>query len=196
MPGGRDGGAESTICGRAAANRTMLAKGSGREHHPRGQFHREGDSWTTAGPIVRWPRRHRVRGADADRRRSSREAPPKPNDSTAKIVKFVTDKNDQLRWAGFVGVLASIVLLGWLGAVWRLLRRAEGGVVRLAVGAALGAAMAAALQRRRRAGEQSRIVGVAEHRARALPGSSTCCSAPSVPPAASGWRCSWARRPP
>ena len=72
-------------------------------------------------------------------------SPPKPNDSAAKIVKFVTDKNDQLRWAGFVGVLASIVLLGWLGAVWRLLRRAEGGVVRLAVGAALGAAMAAAL---------------------------------------------------
>jgi hypothetical protein len=71
-------------------------------------------------------------------------SPPKPNDSAAKIVKFVNDNNDQLRWSGFVGALGSIVLLAWLGAVWRLLRRAEGGV-RLAVGAALGAAMAAAL---------------------------------------------------
>ena len=126
----------------------MLAKGSeAAQHHPREAVVAlgEGDSWTTAG-----------------RDRSLALAgivfvvliliagflpgsPPKPNDSAAKIVKFVTDKNDQLRWAGFVGVLASIVLLGWLGAVWRLLRRAEGGVVRLAVGAALGAAMAAAL---------------------------------------------------
>jgi hypothetical protein len=72
-------------------------------------------------------------------------SPPKPNDSAAKIVKFVTDKNDQLRWAGFVGALASIVLLGWLGAVWRMLRGAEGGAPRMAVGAALGAGMAAAL---------------------------------------------------
>jgi hypothetical protein len=72
-------------------------------------------------------------------------SPPKPSDSAAKIAKYVVDKSDQLRWAGFVGALGSIVLLGWLGAVWRLLRRAEGGVPRMAVGAALGAAMAAAL---------------------------------------------------
>jgi len=72
-------------------------------------------------------------------------SPPKPSDSAGKVVKFVVDEGDQLRWAGFVGVLASIVLLAWLGAVWRLLRRAEGGVPRLAVAAALGAAMAAAL---------------------------------------------------
>ena len=72
-------------------------------------------------------------------------SPPKTTDSAAKIAKFVTDQNDELRWAGFVGVLGSIVLLLWLGAVWRLLRRAEGGVPRMAVGAALGAGMAAAL---------------------------------------------------
>jgi hypothetical protein len=71
--------------------------------------------------------------------------PPKPDDSAAKIVKFVVDKNDQLRWAGFVGLLAAIVLLGWLGAVWRTMRRAEGGTPMLAVGAALGAGLAAAL---------------------------------------------------
>jgi hypothetical protein len=72
-------------------------------------------------------------------------SPPKPDDSAAKIVRFVVDKGDELRWAGFVGALGAIVLLGWLGAVWRLMRRAEGGAPRLAVGAALGAALAAAL---------------------------------------------------
>jgi hypothetical protein len=72
-------------------------------------------------------------------------SPPKPDDSAAKIVKFVADNNDQLRWAGFVGALGAIVLLGWLGAVWRTMRRAEGGVPLLAVGAALGAVFAAAL---------------------------------------------------
>jgi hypothetical protein len=72
-------------------------------------------------------------------------SPPKPDDSAAKIAKFVVDNNDQLRWAGFVGLLAAIVLLGWLGAVWRTMRRAEGGTPMLAVGAALGAGLAAAL---------------------------------------------------
>jgi hypothetical protein len=72
-------------------------------------------------------------------------SPPKPSDSAEKIAKFVVDKNDQLRWAGFVGLLAAIVLLGWLGAVWRTLRRAEGGTPMLAVGTALGAGLAAAL---------------------------------------------------
>jgi hypothetical protein len=72
-------------------------------------------------------------------------SPPKPEDSAAKIAKFVVDKGDELRWSGFVGTLGAIVLLAWLGAVWRLMRRAEGGVPRLAVGAALGAGFAAAL---------------------------------------------------
>ena len=72
-------------------------------------------------------------------------SPPKPDDPTAKVVKFVVDKNDQLRWAAFVGLLAALVLLGWLGAVWRTMRRAEGGTPLLAVGAALGAVLAAAL---------------------------------------------------
>jgi hypothetical protein len=72
-------------------------------------------------------------------------SPPKTSDSAAKIAKFVTDKNDELRWAGFVGALGSIVLLGWMGAVWRLLRRAEGASPRLTVAAVLGAGLAAAL---------------------------------------------------
>jgi hypothetical protein len=72
-------------------------------------------------------------------------SPPNPDDSAAKIGKFLVDNNDQIRWAGFVGVLGSIVILGWVGAVWRLMRRADGGTPLLAVGAAIGAAMAAAL---------------------------------------------------
>ena len=72
-------------------------------------------------------------------------SPPKPDDSAGKIVKFVADNGDQLRWAGFVGTLAAIVLLAWLGAIWRTMRVAEGGVPLLAVGAALGAVLAAAV---------------------------------------------------
>jgi hypothetical protein len=72
-------------------------------------------------------------------------SPPKPDDPAGKIVKFIVDENDQLRWAAFVGLLAALVLLGWLGAVWRTMRRAEGGTPLLAVSAALGAVLAAAL---------------------------------------------------
>jgi hypothetical protein len=72
-------------------------------------------------------------------------SPPKTSDSAAKITKFVVDNGDQLRWAAFVGALASIVVLLWLGAVWRVMRGAEGGSPRFAVVAALGTAMAAAL---------------------------------------------------
>ena len=58
------------------------------------------------------------------------------------------DNGDAIRWAGYVGVLAAVGLFWWLGAVWRMLRRAEGGTPRLAVAAVAGAvfgAMAAAL---------------------------------------------------
>ena len=72
-------------------------------------------------------------------------SPPNPDDSAAKITKFVVEKSDEIRWAGFIGTLGAIVLLAWLGAVWRMMRRAEGGAPRLAVGAALGAGFAAAL---------------------------------------------------
>ena len=64
--------------------------------------------------------RHRVRGAARVIAALLPGSPPKPDDSAAKIAKFVVDKGDEIRWAGFIGVLGSIVLLGWLGAVWRL----------------------------------------------------------------------------
>ncbi len=70
---------------------------------------------------------------------------PKPDDSAAKIAKFLVDKVDEIRWAGFIGALGSIVLLGWLGAVWRLMRRAEGGEPMFAVVAAGGAVFAIAV---------------------------------------------------
>lgn len=70
---------------------------------------------------------------------------PKPDDPVGKIAKFLVDKGDEIRWAGFVGALGSIVLLGWLGAVWRLMRRTEGGEPMFAVAAAGGAVFALAL---------------------------------------------------
>jgi hypothetical protein len=70
---------------------------------------------------------------------------PKPDDPVGKISKFLVDKGDEIRWAGFIGALGSIVLLGWLGAVWRLLRRTEGGEPMFAVVAAAGAVFATAV---------------------------------------------------
>jgi hypothetical protein len=70
---------------------------------------------------------------------------PKPDDSAAKIAKFLVDKLDEIRWAGFIGALGSIVLLGWVGAVWRLIRRAEGGEPMFAVMATGGAVFAIAV---------------------------------------------------
>jgi hypothetical protein len=70
---------------------------------------------------------------------------PKPDDPVGKIAKFLVDKGDEIRWAGFIGALGSIVLLGWLGAVWRLLRRTEGGEPMFAVVAAGGAVFATAV---------------------------------------------------
>jgi hypothetical protein len=72
-------------------------------------------------------------------------SPPKPHDSAVEIAKFLVDKQDQIRWAGFIGALGSIVLLGWVGAVWRLLRRAEGDVPMFAVAATGGAVFALAV---------------------------------------------------
>ena len=71
-------------------------------------------------------------------------SPPKPSDSPTKIVEFVADNGDALRWAAYIGGLAVIPLFWWLGSVWRLMRQGEGGSPRLAV-AALGGAVFASV---------------------------------------------------
>jgi hypothetical protein len=71
--------------------------------------------------------------------------PAKTSATTPEIARYVTDKSDELRWAAFVGGLAVIALLWWLGSVWRLLRRAEGGTPRLTIVAVGGALVASVL---------------------------------------------------
>lgn len=74
-------------------------------------------------------------------------SPPKTTDSAAKITEFLADKQAELRWSAYLGGLAFLAVLWWAGAVWRLLRRAEGGAPRLAVltvgGLVFGSVMAA-----------------------------------------------------
>ncbi len=72
-------------------------------------------------------------------------SPPKTSDSATKIAKFVGDNGDALRWASFLGAIGTIGLFWFLGSVWRVLRRAEGGNPRLAVMAVLGATFAAVM---------------------------------------------------
>ena len=63
---------------------------------------------------------------------------PKPSDSQAKIAKFLYDNSKELRWSASIGAAALVLLFWWVGAVWRMLRRAEGGTPRLAVVALAG----------------------------------------------------------
>ena len=74
-------------------------------------------------------------------------SPPKTTDSAAKIARFFTDHGDAIRWSAYLGGLGTITALWWSGAVWRLLRRAEGGIPRLAVVALGGIVFAAAISR-------------------------------------------------
>ena len=71
--------------------------------------------------------------------------PPNTSDSPAKIAKYIADNRDAIRWAAFVGAIGTIALFWFLGAVWRILRRAEGGAPRLAVVAVTGAVFAASM---------------------------------------------------
>jgi hypothetical protein len=72
-------------------------------------------------------------------------SPPKPSDTPAKIAHFIADKGKEVRWAAFLGGLAVLALFWFAGAVWRFLRRAEGGNPRLTVVAILGASFAAVM---------------------------------------------------
>ena len=71
--------------------------------------------------------------------------PPKTGDSARKIADFITNNGDEIRWAATTGGLAVIALFWWLGSVWRLMRRGEGGSPRLTVVAFAGAVFAAVM---------------------------------------------------
>ena len=72
-------------------------------------------------------------------------SPPMTDDPPSEIVRFVVDKGDEIRWAGYLGALAMIPFFWFLASLWRLLRRGEGGTPRLTVMATLGGAFAAIL---------------------------------------------------
>jgi len=72
-------------------------------------------------------------------------SPPTTNDPASDMVKFVADKGDELRLAGYLGALALIPFAWFLASLWRLLRRAEGGAPRLTVMAIVGGAFAAVI---------------------------------------------------
>jgi hypothetical protein len=72
-------------------------------------------------------------------------SPPKTSDSADKIAKFITDNDDSIRWAAYLGGLAVIALFWWLGSVWRLMRRGEGGSPMLTVTALGGAVFASTM---------------------------------------------------
>ena len=71
--------------------------------------------------------------------------PPMTSDSAKKISDFLVDHDDEVRWAGYLGALAVVPFFWWLGSVWRMMRRGEGGSPRLAVMAALGGAFGIAM---------------------------------------------------
>ena len=68
--------------------------------------------------------------------------PPGIGDSTSDVVEFIADKGDELRYSAYIGGVATIFLFWWLGSLWRLMRRLEGGSPRLTVAALAGGVLA------------------------------------------------------
>jgi hypothetical protein len=71
--------------------------------------------------------------------------PPKVSDSALKIGKYFDDKADEIRIVTYVGGLATVALLFWLGALWRFMRKAEGAGPMLATSAVAGGVVTAGL---------------------------------------------------
>jgi hypothetical protein len=67
------------------------------------------------------------------------------SDPVSDMVKFVADKSDEIRIAGYLGAIAIVPFFWFLGSLWRLLRRGEGGTPFLAVMATLGGAFGAVM---------------------------------------------------
>lgn len=72
-------------------------------------------------------------------------APPQVTDSDAKIVDFYRDNQDALRIGSYLGGLALVLFLWFLGSLFGRLRRAEGGAGRLSGVALSGAVVAVAV---------------------------------------------------
>jgi hypothetical protein len=72
-------------------------------------------------------------------------SPPKTSDTAAKIVKFFNDHPNAIKWSAYVSLLGLIGLFWFLGSVWRVMRRGEGGTPLLTVSAFAGALLASAL---------------------------------------------------
>jgi hypothetical protein len=72
-------------------------------------------------------------------------SPPKTSDSGTKIAKFFADNNGAIRWSAYIGALGVLAVFWWMGSVWRVMRRAEGGSPRLAVVALSGAVFASVM---------------------------------------------------
>lgn len=72
-------------------------------------------------------------------------SPPSTSDPARDIAKYFTDHDDAIRQAAFLGIVATIPLVWWAAAVYRMLERATGNGrlgVMTAVGVAIGAAAA------------------------------------------------------
>ena len=65
-------------------------------------------------------------------------APPKPTDSTAKIVSYFRDNQDALKVGSYLNGLAAVTFVWFLGSLWARLRRAEVAGSRLSVIALVG----------------------------------------------------------
>lgn len=69
-------------------------------------------------------------------------SPPSTSDPARDIAKYFTDHGDAIRQAAFLGILATLPLVWWLSAIYRMLERATGNA-RLGVIAAVGVAIGA-----------------------------------------------------
>ncbi len=72
-------------------------------------------------------------------------SPPKVTDSAAKITKYFSDNQDALKIGSYLGGLALIPFLWFLGTLFGRLRRAEGGAGRVSQIALIGGVVLVAL---------------------------------------------------
>jgi hypothetical protein len=72
-------------------------------------------------------------------------SPPMVSDGDQKILEYLTDKQDQLKIASYLGGLGTVFFLWFLGSLYGRLRGAEGGSGRLSRVAMMGGVSAIAI---------------------------------------------------